>query len=248
MISEALATAGNKLVSPYPPKGTDYWAARFWDRDTCEQDSALGPHYRDQKTVVARYIETYGKDTERVLEFACGTGEFTRLAAELTPAKEITAVDVSAEGLARTRQRVVHDNLRLVEGDFWKDNNVGTSDVVMCLDAIHHLGDVRSVLERLKTFVNPGGVFIGNLWTVDHFHEFQRYRYGAVEHLMRCAVFFGSAAMIRLSGGRLNSGSYRTQLLFTDKIPSILNSVFGPGNVLELDKQRYFTSFVCRVV
>ncbi|MFY1699376.1 MULTISPECIES: class I SAM-dependent methyltransferase [unclassified Solwaraspora] len=245
MLAEFMARTGNSVIRNIPPDGRAYWAARFWDRDTHEQHPVLGEAFLQQKATVAELISRHAADTGRVLEFACGTGEFTRLAAERTRARQITAVDISAEGLRRARARVDHDNLELIQGDFWADHGVGTSELVMCLDAIHHLGDVRQVLTRLRGFVAPGGTFIGNLWTVDNFHQFQRLRYGRVAHLRRTAGFLGTALMIRTSGGRLRTGAYRTQLLHSDAATRILRDVFD--EVVEVRVEDYFMAFACRV-
>jgi SAM-dependent methyltransferase len=245
MIAELLARTGRTVVRDIPPDGRAYWSARFWDRDTHEQHPLLSNAFLRQKETIADYLDRYATDAQRILEFACGTGEFTRLAAERTTAKQITAVDISAEGLKRARERVEHDSLDLVLGDFWTDLGVGQSDVVMCLDAIHHLGDVREVLRRLRTFVAPGGTFIGNLWTADNFHRFQRQRYGTAAHLRRTAAFLGTALMIRTSGGRLKTGAYRTQLVHSSEAIAILNEVFD--SVVEVRVEEYFMGFVCRV-
>lgn len=245
MIAELLARTGKAVIRDIPPDGRAYWAARFWDRDTHEQHPLLREAFLVQKETIANYFTTYANDARRILEFACGTGEFTRLAAERTNAKQITAVDISAEGLRRARQRVQHDNLELVLGDFWTDLGVGQSDVVMCLDAIHHLGDVRQVLQRLTTFVEPGGLFIGNLWTADNFHRFQRLRYGTWAHLRRTAGFLGTTLMIRGSGGRLKTGAYRTQLIHSTEATAILHEVFD--TVLDVTVEDYFMGFVGRV-
>ena len=245
MIAELLAGTGRTIIRDVPPDGRQYWAKRFWDRDTHEQHPRLRAAFLCQKDTIAGFLSDYADSATRVLEFACGTGEFTRLAAELTAAEEITAVDISPEGLRQTGQRVRHPNLRLVLGDFWADLEVGTADVVTCLDAIHHLGDVRAVLTRLRSFVAPGGLLIGNLWTADNFHRFQRERYGTVAHLRRTAAFLGTALLIRLSGGRLKTGAYRTQLRHSRELIEILHDVFD--TVHEVTVEEYFTGFVVGV-
>jgi predicted TPR repeat methyltransferase len=244
MLAEMLAASGKALLNDVPPDGREYWAARFWDRESAEQHSLLRSHFLNQKETVTRYLEKYGTGVEQALEFACGTGEFTEMAAVHTTAKRITALDISVQGLELTRGRVKHRNLVLKLGDFWADNSLGTADLVMCIDAIHHLGDVGQVLERMKSFVGPGGIFVGNLWTNDNFHEFERKRYGSLRHLVRTAAFFSTAVIIRASGRRLKTGAYRTQLLTSAEGTAILRKVFG--EVLELDVHPYFMSFVAR--
>ncbi|WP_378789510.1 class I SAM-dependent methyltransferase [Nonomuraea fastidiosa] len=245
MLAKMLTRSGHRLLGDQPPDGRKYWAARFWDRDLAERDPVLGDHYRAQKADLAAVIEKYAAHTSRVIEFACGTGEFTGMAAGLTAAEEIVALDISEQGLQRTAARVKHPGLRLVHGDFWGEHDLGTAETVMCVDAIHHLGDPGQVMTRMKSFVRPGGTFIGNLWTLDNFHEFQRQRYGALLHLGRSALFLGGALAIKVSGGRVRSASYRTRLLQAREIPPLLDSVFD--EVLHLHEDRYFVSFACRV-
>lgn len=245
MLAELLARTGRGLLDGYPPDGRDYWAARFWDRESAEKHTRLRPDFLTQKATIAELLRAYGQDAERVLEIACGTGEFTALAADLTPAKQITALDISAEGLRRAGEAVRHDDLRLVQADFWADNDLPQADLVMCIDAIHHLGDLRQVLLRLRSFVKPGGTFIGNLWIGDNFHEFQRKRYGSLGHLGRTASFFSTALIIRATAGRLKTGAYRTQLNDSATAADVLRSVFD--EVLEVRTERYFMGFACRV-
>ncbi|MFI5593966.1 class I SAM-dependent methyltransferase [Amycolatopsis sp. NPDC051758] len=242
MLAELLARSGKVLLDSVPPDGRKYWAARFWDRAAAEQHPLLREHFLSQKDTIGKYLEKYGAETGQVLEFACGTGEFTGLAATRTAAKSITALDISQQGLDIVRGRVQHEDLKLVLGDFWAEHDLGTADLVMCVDAIHHLGDVREVLQRLKTFMAPGGIFVGNLWTRDNFHDFERKRYGTFNHLRRTAGFFSTAVVIRASGGRMKTGAYRTQLLTSAEGTAILNDVFG--EVLELDVHPHFMSFV----
>ncbi|MEO6089944.1 MAG: class I SAM-dependent methyltransferase [Umezawaea sp.] len=245
MIAEQLVNWGTKLVAGYPPEGRKYWAARFWDRAGAEQDQKLGPHYRTQKAALTDLIKKYGADADTIVEFACGTGEFSMIAAEVTNAGKMVALDISAEGLSRTRERVKHPNLRLVQGDFWSEHDLPRAPLVLCVDAIHHIGEVRSVLRRLRGQVSPGGVLVGNLWTVDHFHEVQRQRYGWLRHTTYSAFFLGSALLLRATGGRIRTSFYRTQLLRSAAIPALLEEEFD--KVLDIVPDRYFVGFACAV-
>ncbi|GAB3888410.1 class I SAM-dependent methyltransferase [Kibdelosporangium lantanae] len=244
MIAELLARSGNTLLAGVAPDGKDYWARRFWDRDSAEAHPNLGDHFLAQKSLLADLIGEFGAGATDVLEFCCGTGELTRITAGLPSVRTITAVDISAQALEHARERVDHDGLRLIEGDFWADNGLAPTELVLCVDAIHHLGDMPDVLRRLRSFVRPGGVLVGNIWTADNFHEFERIRYGRMSHLRRTAAFLGAAALIRLSGGRLKAGAYRTQLRRGVDAERLLRNIFGEP--LAIQHQRYFTGFVVR--
>ncbi|ALG10928.1 class I SAM-dependent methyltransferase [Kibdelosporangium phytohabitans] len=245
MLAELLAQSGHKILRNVAPDGREYWAARFWDRASAEEHPVLRKSFLDQKDAIAGYLSKYAAGITTSLEVACGTGEFTKLTADLTGVKEMTAIDISSQGLARTQQRVDHDNLKLVHGDFWKENGLPKADLVMCVDAIHHLGDIKEVLTRLRSFVKPGGLFIGNFWTADNFHEFERKRYGRAEHLRRTLAFFGTAALIRVSAGKLKTGAYRTQLRRSADSMTALRTLYS--EVLAVDEHRYFTSFAARL-
>jgi SAM-dependent methyltransferase len=243
MLAELLARSGQAVLRDVAPDGRRYWGTRFWDRDAAERHPVLAPEFLRQKETIGQHLGRAGGEATRVLEFACGTGVFTALAASLTPAKQIVALDISAQALRIARGRVEHDNLTLIEGDFWADHDLGTADLVLCVDAIHHLGGVRRVLERLGSFMTPGGVLIGNVWTADNYHEFQRKRYGALGHLGRTAGFLATAVLIRASGGRLRTGAYRTQLVSARQVQDILRSTFAEVYAVS---EPYFISFVCR--
>src|SRR5205085_10581534 len=112
-------------------------------------------------------LEKYGAVAKRSVEFACGTGEFTRLTAEHTHVEEMTAIDISAQGLAIAKSRVNHPNIHFLQGDFWAEHTFEPADLVLCIDAIHHLGKIGDVVRHIKKSVKPGGIFIGNLFTGD---------------------------------------------------------------------------------
>lgn len=244
VLSETMARAGQALISNTAPNGKAYWAGRFWDRDAAERHPVLAGEFLKQKETIAGYLEKYGKDADRSIEFACGTGEFTRLTAEHTTVREMRAIDISAQGLEIARSRVNHDNITFQQGDFWTDHAFEPADLVLCIDAIHHLGNIGDVLAHIHKWVKPGGIFIGNLFTGDNFHEFERKRYGAAVHLWRTTLFFSTAVMIKLSGGKLYTGSHRTQLLPTAKSERMVGEVFS--EVLEVSRDPYFTAFVAR--
>jgi SAM-dependent methyltransferase len=248
VLAETMARAGQSLIGGTPPDGRKYWSARFWDRDSAEAHPVLADDFLKQKETIADYLATYAATAAESIEFACGTGEFTRLTIENTAVTSMTAVDISAHAIEIAKTRAIHPNLRFVQGDFWADQTLpegsAPADLVVCVDAIHHLGDVREVLTRLKTFVKPGGIFIGNVFTSDNFHDFERRRYGTAEHFRRTASFLATAFLIKASRGKLYTGAHRTQLLPSASTEAALADIFA--EVLEVSVDPYFTAFACR--
>jgi len=245
MLAELLANSGVRILGTLPPNGKKFWEERFWDRAEAEQDPHLAKHYLEEKNNLLGLIERYAADSTRLIEFCCGSGEFLEFVLKLTSVRELVGVDVSQHALKRAAAAVQHEGLRLVQGDFWDDSlDLGTADFVLCVDALQHLGNTAEVLERMRSFVAPGGVFLGNVWTFDHFHELERLRYGPTQHLVRSAKFFGSAVLIRASGGRLRSDSYRTKLARTTELEKHIRRIFP--TVHEVNHFRYHTSFACQ--
>jgi 2-polyprenyl-3-methyl-5-hydroxy-6-metoxy-1,4-benzoquinol methylase len=99
----------------------------------------------------------------RVLEIGCGTGLFTEAFAAF--GVHLTAVDISADLLAKAHQRVLaEDQVRFLEGRFedctfddpeaptWVD---GPFDAVIGSSVLHHL-DVDAAIPHLYRMLKPG--------------------------------------------------------------------------------------------
>jgi len=245
MLAELMVRAGQRLVKRYPPEGREYWSATPWDRTPFEKARKVGADLALKREIIGGYLSDYGKDAKRVLELCCGTGKFTKIAAERCSAPELVAVDISTGNLKQTEANVRDPRMKTVQGDFWDDDlGVGTADLVMCINAIHHLGDVEQVLERLLTFVEPGGILIGNVLTMDHFHEFQRDVHGTAGHVTRSARFLANGITMALTGGRVRGPSYRSQLLKAEEIELLLRRL--GLEVLRISTTRYIVNFVIR--
>ncbi len=232
MLAKLCVQAGIAVLGDRPPDCGAYWAARWWDRGAVTSTPALAAYFAEHRAVASGLISEHADGAAGVLEIACGTGEFTELAARLLPAAQITGVDISLLALAWARSRLhgagVGDRVTLACGDY-QDALRGVPDTagsVLCFDAIHHLGNPADTLRRLRGRVAAGGVLIGNIWTADHFHEFGRHRYGAPGHLRRCAGFLAAAAAIRVTGGRVGREAYRTRLISTGEAEKLLGQVF----------------------
>ncbi|ONI89767.1 methyltransferase type 12 [Saccharothrix sp. ALI-22-I] len=244
MLAEALVELGRALVKNLPPKGREYFAARVWNPTRYDKSSLGGPEIADNERRIIELIERYGEGAERTIEFGSGPGIYLEAAVKHTSAPEVVGVDVSAKALEASRKRVNDPRLRLVHGDFWSDLELGQADVVICANAIHHLGRVQDVIERLKKFVKPGGVLIGNIWTMDHYHEYQRNVHGRWRHLGRSLSFLGNAIALRATDGQIHWGAYRSQILYAHEVDAVLRDV--STDVLYRSNTRYITGFAIR--
>ncbi|MGH9017293.1 MAG: class I SAM-dependent methyltransferase [Acidimicrobiales bacterium] len=95
----------------------------------------------------------------RVLDVACGTGVFARLAAHVVgPGGRAVGIDPSA--IAVTTARGI-DPTSTVDWRRWDDDRLpfdgGSFDVVVCQHALHRFPDQVLLLEEMRRVLAPGG-------------------------------------------------------------------------------------------
>jgi ubiquinone/menaquinone biosynthesis C-methylase UbiE len=95
----------------------------------------------------------------RVLDVACGTGVFARLAAHVVgPTGRVIGVDPSPAAVAASRRIDVTSNVEWLE---WEASRLpfedGSFNVVVCQHALHRFTDAVSVLEDMRRVLAPGG-------------------------------------------------------------------------------------------
>lgn len=95
----------------------------------------------------------------RVLDVACGTGVFGRLAAHVVgPGGRVVGIDPSAIAVS-TARRI--DPTSIVDWQQWDDDGLpfdnGTFDVVACQHALHRFPDPVLILEEMRRVLAPGG-------------------------------------------------------------------------------------------
>jgi ubiquinone/menaquinone biosynthesis C-methylase UbiE len=95
----------------------------------------------------------------RVLDVACGTGVFGRLAAHVVgPGGRVVGIDPSAIAVS-TARRI--DPTSIVDWQQWDDDGLpfdnGTFDVVACQHALHRFPDPVLIVEEMRRVLAPGG-------------------------------------------------------------------------------------------
>ncbi|HEY5024345.1 MAG TPA: methyltransferase domain-containing protein [Acidimicrobiales bacterium] len=95
----------------------------------------------------------------RVLDVACGTGIFARMAAHVVgPGGKVVGIDPSPAAV-RAARRI--DVTSIVEWSDWDDAPLPfddeTFDVVACQHALHRFADPQAVLEDMRRVLAPGG-------------------------------------------------------------------------------------------
>ena len=98
---------------------------------------------------------------QTVLDFACGPGHFTVVAARIVgPTGRVYGLDVqpAAAGMVATRaQRTGLGNVTTITSDCATGLPTSSVDVVLLYDAIHAIADKRAVLDEIERVLKPGG-------------------------------------------------------------------------------------------
>jgi ubiquinone/menaquinone biosynthesis C-methylase UbiE len=107
--------------------------------------------------------------TERVLDIACGTGEFERVVLTENSTQQIVGVDISEQMLAIAKQknRTFPNVLFQVENASnlpFADNNF---DIVVSANAFHYFDDPVAASKEMNRVVKPGGRVIILDWCRD---------------------------------------------------------------------------------
>ena len=107
---------------------------------------------------------------DRCLEIGCGTGKNTAWLMEKV--KEVTAVDLSEEMLARARQKINSEKVHFIQADISNDwvFAKGLYGLVGFSLVLEHIEDLGPVFKKTAAVLKPGGhVYIGEL------HPFKQY-------------------------------------------------------------------------
>ena len=105
-----------------------------------------------------------------VLDLACGTGNITLPMAGL--GYDMIGVDLSEEmlGIASEKARENNFDILFLNQDMTEFELYGTVDAIVCsLDGVNYLtcdGEVEALFALVKNYLNPGGLFIFDIFSV----------------------------------------------------------------------------------
>ncbi|MBO5513055.1 MAG: methyltransferase domain-containing protein [Mogibacterium sp.] len=137
-------------------KNEEYWNKRAASYD----DQVMGEYADANEQTVLRSL-AYCKDTDEMLEIACGTGVMTLGIANHVG--HITAVDISSAMLCRLREKAQGrcDNLTLIHSDIF-DHKFDDKhfDVIAAYNVLLYMENIDEVLERIHSLLKPGGMFL----------------------------------------------------------------------------------------
>lgn len=125
-----------------------------WNRETREQ--RLSDISTDQRDRVIDWLKALNRRDLRIIDVGCGAGW---LCTELCRFGRVTAIDLSADVLARAQVRM--PQVAFIPGDFmelpFEDESF---DVVVSLEMLAHVADQSAFISRLARILRPGGVLM----------------------------------------------------------------------------------------
>ncbi|MBA2629553.1 MAG: methyltransferase domain-containing protein [Thermoleophilaceae bacterium] len=117
----------------------------------------LGPGMEDERLLAVDMLEL--SPGERVLDVACGPGNFTRaFASAVGPTGLVAGIDASPTMLQRAVEQAVPDNVAYVRGDAAALPFVDASfDAVCCFAALYLIEDPVRAIDEIVRVLAPGG-------------------------------------------------------------------------------------------
>lgn len=135
---------------------------KFWNKTSKNYDSMVNSKYAEAYNKTIKITKNYLKNTDIVLDYACGTGITT---IELSRnVKKISAIDISENMISVARNKCKKEGITNVEfniGDIYNEKLKKSSfDVIMAFNILYFIKDVDNVLSRINELLKPGGTFI----------------------------------------------------------------------------------------
>ena len=133
----------------------------YWNKRASTYDKHVIVEYADANEQTVSKSLAYLKESDEMLEVACGTGVMTLGLADHVG--HITAVDISSCMLDQLRQKAngSYTNLSLMHSDVFDHELDGKQfDVVAAYNVLLYMENIGEVLARVHSLLKPGGIFL----------------------------------------------------------------------------------------
>lgn len=135
---------------------------KFWNKVSKNYDKQVYSKHADGYNEVLSKSRKYIKNTDCILDFACGTGE---TAIQLCKdASHIHGIDISENMIDICNGKAMNMNIsnvifekKSIFDDSIKSDNY---DMILAYNVLYFIEDVDVVLKRINELIRPGGYFI----------------------------------------------------------------------------------------
>jgi len=137
-------------------------ASIFWNKLSSHYDKQVNCKYSQAYNLTIEKTKKYLKNTDSVLDYACGTGiTIVKLANNV---KEIKAIDISIDMINIAKKKIKAQNINnvsfqtcdIMNGTI-KDNSF---DAVLAFNILYFVENIDEVLEKVWQTLKDGGLFI----------------------------------------------------------------------------------------
>lgn len=163
----------------------------FWDMRSRRYDEQVGTQYAQAYRETEERILRYLAPTDRVLDFACGTGIVTLPIARRVA--EVRAIDLAGEMVRITREKAAAEgltSLTVTQTDLFDPTlREGSFDAVLACNVLLYLEQRAAALARIRALLREGGVFLsvtdclGDGFTRERVRKWWRSRTGRMPYV-----------------------------------------------------------------
>lgn len=137
-------------------------AKDFWNRLSNGYDAQVNSIYVQAYKKTVEFTKKYLKDSDKVLDYACGTGITTVELANNV--KKIHAIDISKNMINIAKNKSEQKGIENIEfevADIYNEKlEENTFDVVMAFNILYFIKDIDSVINRINKLLKSNGMFI----------------------------------------------------------------------------------------
>lgn len=138
-----------------------------------DQDAYTGWRSRQLEEQFRDHFSAVTLRGKAVLDFGCGTGQLSLLAAGAGAAR-VEGVDLREADIAKARRRAadldlaVQPNFTLARDEARIDYPNASFDIVLCFDAVEHIYQYQAIIAEWRRILRPGGRVL--IWWQPYYH------------------------------------------------------------------------------
>lgn len=134
---------------------------------SCGYCERFDPFLLDQKPFLARVYEglfssLFSDKVTNILDVGCGTGLYWPVLARY--GDDISGIDSSESMIDEAKRLVAAKSLKHIKPSVQNSGDIqfpdGSFDVVLCVDALHHIPQLRRAVGEFHRVLKPGGRFL----------------------------------------------------------------------------------------